>query len=63
MYDFAQPKIINIPQALDEISGIAHYQMDTSIFASSCYKNSTFCVLVSNGDVDKLNFVNDKIKM
>ena len=94
MYDFAKPKIINLPQALDEISGIAYYQKDTSIFAiidedgllfkiplndpanvkewrfdkqrdfeDLIYKDSTFYVLVSNGDIDKFNFVNDKIKI
>ncbi len=32
-YDFANPKIINLPEALDEISGIAYYPKDTSVFA------------------------------
>ncbi|MFN0083360.1 MAG: SdiA-regulated domain-containing protein [Ferruginibacter sp.] len=32
-YDFAKPKIINLPQVLDEISGIAYYPKDTSVFA------------------------------
>ena len=91
-YDFANPKIINLPQALDEISGISYYPKDTSVFAiidedgllfkiplndpenvkewrfdkqrdfeDIVLKDSTFYVLVSNGDLDKLNFVNDKI--
>ena len=32
-FNFASPKIINLPQALDEISGIAYYPKDTSVFA------------------------------
>lgn len=93
-YDFANPKIINLPQVLDEISGIAYYPKDTSVFAiidedgilfkiplmnpsnvkewrfdkqrdfeDLVYKDSTFYVLVSNGDIDKLTFVNDKIEV
>ncbi len=91
-YDFAQPKIINLPTLLDEISGLAYYPKDTSVFAiidedgllfkiplndptkvkewrfdkqrdfeDIVYKDSTFYVMVSNGDIDKINFVNDKI--
>ena len=91
-YDFANPKIINLPEALDEISGISYYPKDTSVFAiidedgllfkiplmdpssvkewrfdkqrdfeDLVYKDSMFHVLVSNGDIDKLTFVNDKI--
>lgn len=91
-FDFTSPKIINLPQALDEISGIAYYPKDTSVFAiidedgllfkvslnrpdevkewrfdeqrdfeDIVYKDSTFYVMVSNGDLDKINFVNDKI--
>ena len=33
MYDIANPVIINLPQQLDEISGIAYYPKDTSVFA------------------------------
>ena len=33
MYDFNNPKVIDLPIALDEISGIAYYPPDTSIFA------------------------------
>jgi uncharacterized protein YjiK len=33
MYDIAEPKIIDLPQELDEISGIAYYAKDTSVFA------------------------------
>ena len=32
-YDFNNPKVINLPVELDEISGIAYYAKDTSIFA------------------------------
>ncbi len=91
-YDFAQPKIINLPQALDEISGLAYYPKDTSVFAiidedgilfkiplndptnvkewrfdkqrdfeDIVYKDSSFYVMVSNGDIDKINFIGDKI--
>lgn len=33
MYDFAHPKVLKLPQELDEISGIAYYPKDTSVFA------------------------------
>jgi len=33
LYDFTQPYLINLPPALDEISGIAYYPKDTSVFA------------------------------
>ena len=93
-YDFANPKVINLPQVLDEISGISYYPKDTSIFAvidedgilfkvplmdpsnvkelrfdkqrdfeDLVYKDSAFYVLVSNGDMDKLTFVNNKIEI
>lgn len=32
-YDFANPQVIRLPQVFDEISGIAYYPKDTSIFA------------------------------
>ncbi len=32
-FDFKKPKIINLPQALDEISGITYYSKDTGVFA------------------------------
>lgn len=91
-FNFASPKIINLPQALDEISGIAYYPKDTSIFAiidedgllfkvslnrpdevkewrfdkqrdfeDIVFLDSTFYVMVSNGDLDKITFDNDKI--
>lgn len=93
-YEFANPKIINLPQVLDEISGISYYAKDTSVFAvidedgilfkvplmdpsnvkqwrfdkqrdfeDLVFKDSNFYVLVSNGDMDKLTFVNDKIEV
>jgi len=91
-FNFADPKIINLPQALDEISGIAYYPKDTSIFAiidedgllfkvslnrpdevkewrfdkqrdfeDIVFLDSTFYVMVSNGDIDKITFDNGKI--
>ena len=91
-FDFVSPKIINLPQALDEISGIAYYPKDTSIFAiidedgllfkvslnrpdevkewrfdkqrdfeDIVFLDSTFYVMVSNGDLDKITFDGDKI--
>jgi hypothetical protein len=32
-YDFSQPYLINLPAVLDEISGIAYYPKDSSVFA------------------------------
>ena len=32
-YNFSQPYLINLPPILDEISGIAYYPKDTSVFA------------------------------
>lgn len=86
-YNFTEPKIIKLNPALDEISGIAYYPKDTSVFAiidedGMLYKiplmrptalkewvfdkprdfedivlrDSTFYVLVSNGDLDILTF-------
>lgn len=85
-FDFSSPKIINLSQAPDEISGIAYYPKDTSVFAiideddllfksssnrpdevkkwrfdkqrefeDIVYKDSTFYVMVSNGNLDKIN--------
>ena len=93
-YDFAKPKIINLPQVLDEISGIAYYAKDTSVFAiidedgllfkvslnspeevkewrfdkqrdfeDLVFLDSTFYVMVSNGDIDKITFQNDKMSV
>ncbi len=93
-YNFADPKIINLPQALDEISGIAYYAKDTSVFAiideagimfkiplnnpnkikewqydkqrdfeDIILRDSVFYVLISNGDIDELRFVDDKIEV
>jgi uncharacterized protein YjiK len=92
MYDFSHPKVLKLPQDLDEISGIAYYPKDTSVFAivdedGMLYKislknpqklkkwkfdkkrdyedivlhDSTFFVLVSNGDIVELKFDGNKI--
>ncbi|MBC7534300.1 MAG: hypothetical protein H7258_01240 [Ferruginibacter sp.] len=92
MYDFANPKVIKLPQELDEISGIAYYAKDTSVFAiidedGLLFKiplkqpanvrqwkfdkkrdfedivlvDSTFYVLVSDGDIERIVFKGDNI--
>jgi uncharacterized protein YjiK len=33
MYNFSKPNVVKLPQELDEISGIAYYAKDTSLFA------------------------------
>src|SRR4051812_33705925 len=33
MYDLAHPAIMKLPEALAEISGVAYYSKDTSVFA------------------------------
>jgi uncharacterized protein YjiK len=33
LYDLSHPHIIDLPEALDEISGVAYYPKDTSVFA------------------------------
>src|SRR6476661_1927577 len=33
MYNLSSPKVIDLPEELDEISGIAYYPKDTSVFA------------------------------
>lgn len=91
-YDIATPKILNLPVELDEISGLAYYAKDTSVFAiidedGVLYKipimnidktrkwvfdksrdfedlvliDSTFYIMVSNGDIVKLHFEGDHI--
>ncbi|MEO6406903.1 MAG: hypothetical protein ABIY51_15115 [Ferruginibacter sp.] len=93
MYDFAKPKVVNLPEELDEISGIAYYAKDTSVFAiidedGTLFKvplknphafkqwkfdkkrdfedivlmDSTFYVLVSNGDIETINFIGDSLQ-
>ena len=93
-YSFSNPKIIHLPQALDEISGISYYAKDTSVFAiidedgilfkiplmnpkairewqfdkardyeDLVLRDSTFYVLVSNGEIEKLKFEGDKINV
>ena len=92
MYDFANPKVIKLPEELDEISGIAYYAKDTSVFAivdedGLLFKiplkhpanfrqwkfdkkrdfedivlvDSTFYVLISDGDIESIVFKGDNI--
>jgi uncharacterized protein YjiK len=92
MYDLHNPVVVNLPADLDEISGIAYYAKDTSVFAivdeigilykipimrpneilqwpfddsgdfeDIVFKDSSFYVLISNGDVMKLDFEGDKM--
>lgn len=91
LYNFSKPDVVKLPQELDEISGIAYYAKDTSLFAiidegGDIYKfpiknpkhlrkwkfdkkrdfedivlqDSTFYVLVSNGDIVELKFINNQ---
>ena len=91
-YNLSSPKIIELNPALDEISGLAYYAKDTSVFgiideAGILYKiplkypdkvsswefgkkrdyedmvliDSSFYVLVSNGDVVKIMFQKDSV--
>ncbi len=92
-YDLSNPTIIDLPVELDEISGIAYYPKDTSVFAITdeigylykvpimnpkntqrwlfskpkdfedvILKDSTFYVMISNGDIMKLSFKGDSIE-
>lgn len=87
MYDLSSPKVVTLPEALDEISGIAYYPKDTSVFAiidedGILFKiplrnpkavrqwkfdkkrdfeeliliDSVFYALVSNGDIESIQF-------
>jgi uncharacterized protein YjiK len=49
-YNFANPKIINLPQALDEISGISYYAKDTSVFAIIDEDGLLFKIPLKNPD-------------
>ena len=91
-YDLNNPVIIKLPVGLDEISGIAYYPKDTSVFAivdedgmffkiyirnepvikswhfdkkhdfeDLVFLDSTFYVLISNGDVETLKFKGDSV--
>ena len=93
MYNFSNPKVVNLPEELDEISGIAYYPKDTSVFAiidedgvlfkipvkhpnnfkkwkfdkkrdfeDIVLADSTFYVLVSNGDIETIKFNGDQIQ-
>ena len=92
MYDLSNPVIINLPAALDEISGISYYPKDTSVFAEIdedgilfkvplthpkdfkqwrfdtkkdfediVLSDSTFYLLVSNGDIETVKFKADSL--
>ncbi len=92
-FALSNPTIINLPVDLDEISGIAYYPKDTSVFAivdeigylykipimnpkstqrwlfskpkdfeDIILKDSTFYVLIANGDIMKLTFDADSIE-
>jgi hypothetical protein len=92
MYDIAAPVLIKLPDALEEISGLAYYAKDSSLFAivdeePLLYKfqpgapkklhfwqfdkkrdmedlvllDSTFYVLVSNGDIITIHFKGDSL--
>ncbi len=91
-YDFQNPTVIKLNQALIEISGISFYPKDSTVFAiededgifSKIYLNnntqvknwrfdkahdyedlvlfdSTFYVLISNGDIETLKFTGDSM--
>lgn len=92
MYNLSSPKVVNLPEALDEISGIAYYPKDTSVFAiidedgilfkipvnkPKAYRewkfdkkrdfedivliDSTFYVLISNGDIESIKFSGNSV--
>ena len=91
-YNLSSPTVVKLPEELDEISGIAYYPKDTSVFAiidedGLLFKipikrpkafrqwnfdkkrdfedivlvDSTFYVLVSNGDVETIQFKGSSI--
>lgn len=93
-YDLNSPQKIELTQALNEISGIAYYPKDTSVFAIvdgdglffKIYLNknkqvkvwrfdkkhdfedlvlhdSTFYILISNGDIEKVRFFSDSLSI
>jgi len=93
-YELSDPKKIDLPKELNEISGIVYYPKDTSVFAivdedgiffkiylgrnnqakywrfdkkhdfeDVVLKDSTFYILVSNGDIDKVKFYSDSISL
>lgn len=92
MFNLSNPKVIKLPEELDEISGIAYYPKDTSVFAiidedgllfkiplknpkgfrqwsfdkkrdfeDIVLEDSIFYVLVSNGDVESVQFKGNAI--
>jgi uncharacterized protein YjiK len=48
MYDFSNPKILELETALDEISGIVYYPKDTSVFAIVDNAGSLFKIPLNN---------------
>lgn len=48
LYDLSNPTVINLPSALDEISGIAYYPKDTSVFAEIDEDGILFKVPIMN---------------
>lgn len=48
LYDLNKPKVIDLPEDLDEISGIAYYAKDTSVFAISDDNNFIFKIPLQN---------------
>lgn len=93
-YDLNNPEVFDLPDGLREISGIAYYPKDSSVFAivdedgllfkiflngtktiqkwkfdksrdfeDVVIHDSTFYVLVSNGDIETLKFNGDSILM
>lgn len=92
LYDLNHPEVYELPEGLSEISGMAYYPKDSSVFAiidedGLFYKislngsktiqkwkfdkkhdyedvvlqDSTFYVLISNGDIETLRFQGDSI--
>jgi hypothetical protein len=48
MYNLSSPTIINLPEELDEISGIAYYPKDTSVFAIVDEEGFLFKIPIKN---------------
>ena len=57
MYDFSHPNVVKLPQELDEISGIAYYPKDTSVFAIIDEGGEIFKIPLKNpGNFSQWNF-------
>ena len=48
LYNLSKPTVINLPSALDEISGISYYPKDTSVFAEIDEDGILFKVPIMN---------------